>query len=122
MEHKEWIIRKVLEPKEIVEFITKVFELLEIRGKVGKQNGITFIVHSNEQNHTIPHVHARYGEYEISIAIETGEVLAGNLPNKNQKIAIEWVLNHKEKLLSDWETYSLSAISSTTKSMIGVEW
>lgn len=122
MEHKEWAIRKNFEPQEIVKFIDDVFEILEIRGKVGKQAGITFIVHSNEQNHAIPHVHAQYGEFEVSIAIETGEVLAGNLPKKNLKKAIEWVLSNRDKLQSDWNTYSLSAISNTTQSMIGVDW
>ena len=122
MEHKEWAIRKNIEPQEIVKFIDDVFEILEIRGKVGKQAGITFIVHSNEQNHAIPHVHAQYGEFEVSIAIETGEVLAGNLPKKNLKKAIEWVLSNRDKLQSDWNTYSLSAISNTTQSMIGVDW
>ena len=121
MEHKEWIIRKEFEPKEIVQFVNDVFELFEIRGKVGKQDGITFIVHSNEQNHTIPHVHAQYGEYEVSIAIESGEVLAGNLPSKNLKKAIKWVLGHQTKLQSDWSNYSLSAISHMTQSMIGVD-
>ncbi len=122
MEHKEWAIRKNIEPQEIVKFIDDVFEILEIRGKVGKQAGITFIVHSNEQNHAIPHVHAQYGEFEVSIAIETGEVLAGNLPKQNLKKAIEWVLSNRDKLQSDWNTYSLSAISNTTQSMIGVDW
>ena len=122
MERNEWTIRKAYEPKEIATFIDNVFELWEIRGKIGKQDGITFIVHSNEQNHAIPHVHAQYGEYEISIAIESGEVLAGNLPKKNQKVAIEWVLSHQAKLLSDWSNYSLSAVSNMTQSMIGVDW
>lgn len=122
MEHKEWIIRKIFEPQEIVEFIDSVFDLVEIRAIVGKLNGISFVVHSNEQNHNIPHVHAQYGEYEISIAIESGEVLAGNIPPQNLKRAVKWVKKNKEKLLSAWKDYALSANSSTTKSLIGVDW
>jgi hypothetical protein len=117
----EWIIKRLKEPIDIVEFINQVFELYEIRGQVGRINGISFIVHSNEQNHSIPHIHAKYGEYEISVAIITGEILAGNLPKKNRKIAVDWVLNHKKQLLSDWNNYSLSAKSKMTASLIGVD-
>ena len=117
----EWMIKRLNEPKEIISFLEEVFEITEIRGLVGKVKGISFVVHSNEQNHCIPHVHAKYGKYEISIAIESGEVLAGNLPSKNQKKAIDWVLSNKKKLLSDWNNYSLSAVSNHTQSMIGAD-
>ena len=117
----DWMIKRLIIPGEIKHFIEEVFEIYEIRGLVGKENGISFVVHSNEHNHSIPHVHAKYGKYEISIAIESGEVLAGNLPRKNQKIAREWVLTNQTKLLSDWNNYSMSAISNLTKSMIGAD-
>lgn len=117
----EWIMKRLQEPTDIVDFINQVFELYELRGRVGRINGISFIVHSNEQNHTIPHIHAKYGEYEISVAIMTGEILAGNLPKKNRKIAVDWVLNHQNRLLSDWNNYALSAKSTMTSSWIGVD-
>lgn len=99
-------------------FFSGVFEILLIRAKVGKVNGIVFSVRSNEMNHTIPHIHAKYGEYEISVSIKNGEVLAGNLPNKNQKIAVKWVLENKEKLLSDWSNLSLSCDVPGTITML----
>ena len=116
----EWIIKRLKEPIDIVEFINQVFELYEIRGQVGRINGISFIVHSNEQNHSIPHIHAKYGEYEISVAIITGEILAGNLPKKNRKIAVDWVLNHKKQLLSDWNNGSMKSSSCCSCQQPGI--
>lgn len=113
-----WEIESFKYPDEIRRFMTDVFEILNIRGQVDYVNGIKFTIHANETNHSSPHVHAKYGEYEISIAIETGEVLVGNLPAKNQKKAIEWVKNNKGKLLTEWNNIAISAISVGTKSML----
>ncbi|MBR3781379.1 MAG: DUF4160 domain-containing protein [Clostridia bacterium] len=101
-------------PPEILEFLQDVFEIQYIRGRIGKVNGISFIVHTNEKNHTLPHIHAVYGEYNISIEISTGKVLDGNLPRKNQKIAIAWVLKNKENLLNTWSTTAISAKAELT--------
>ena len=105
-------------PPEVTEFLRDSFELMEIRGRVGYENGISFSIRSNEGNHCIPHVHAKVGEFEISIAIETGEILAGNLPRKNQRIAVAWVLKNRKKLLSDWQSIALSAPSGFLKSRL----
>lgn len=114
----EWIENRSFVPMEILWFLEQTFELYEIRGMVGNENGISFIVHSNERNHCIPHVHARYGEYEVSIDIITGNVLIGNIPKKNQKIAVDWVKKNRDKLLSDWKNIALSANTSMTMSGI----
>lgn len=77
-------------PKEIIEFMDNIFEIHKIRGTVGNVNGVYFHVRTNEQNHVLPHIHAKYGEYWISIEINSGKILDGNLPNKQQKKAVEW--------------------------------
>ncbi|MCI6739377.1 MAG: DUF4160 domain-containing protein [Bacteroidales bacterium] len=105
-------------PKEIIQFLHDVFAIYEIRGCVGSVKGIKFIVHSIEQNHVIPHVHAEYGKYHISIAIKDQKILAGNLPPKQQKIAQEWVKEHQQDLLSKWSEMALSAKSSMTQSQL----
>lgn len=110
----EYIVAKFTFPSEIIAFLDDVFEIYEIRGKVGRENGVVFEIRTNEQNHSIPHVHASYGEHNISIGIESGIVFAGNLPKKNQKAAINWVLSHQEKLLNDWKNIAISAISNMT--------
>ena len=106
-------------PKEIISFLDSVFEIVEIRGRVGYTNGISFVIRTDEKKHHIPHVHAAYGKYNISIEIETGKVLAGNLPTKNQRLAVEWVVANKVQLLNDWKSIAISATSRMTTSMIG---
>ena len=119
MDKRIWQIVASTSPREIVSFINTTFELLETRARVGEVKGIVFQVRTNEKNHSIPHVHAKYGEYEISISIDTGEVLAGNLPPKNQKIAQDWVLKHKSQLMTEWQDLAISAIAPLTVSRIG---
>jgi hypothetical protein len=40
----------------------------------------------DNKQHSLPHIHARYTEYEASIGIEDGEVLAGKLPRKQLRL------------------------------------
>ena len=118
---KDWIITKRNVPPEIVSFLNESFYIVEIRQRVGEIKGITFEVRSREQNHSLPHVHASYGEYSISIAIEDGKVLSGNLPKKHEKAAVAWVLTNKKKLLSDWKSYAMSATSMLTQSLLNTD-
>ena len=115
---KEWLFIRMDAPKQIVSFIDEVFEVMEIRRRIGQENGIKFVVHSNEKNHARPHIHAEYGEYEVSIAIDNQEVLAGNLPKKNIIIAQNWVKEHQKELMEEWNSFVISAISHTTKSRL----
>lgn len=110
----QYMIARFEAPQEIISFLDSVFEIYEIRARVGKENGVLFEIRTNEQNHALPHVHAAYGEYNISIDIASGKILAGTLPKKNQKMAVDWVLTHKDKLLGDWKNIALSAVSTMT--------
>lgn len=115
---KEWIIAKTFIPSEIASFMDKTFLICEIRRKVGEVNGVRFEVRSREQNHSIPHVHASYGEYSVSIAIDDGRFLSGNLPKKHRKDACAWVLANRDKLLSEWSNFAVTATSTLTKSLL----
>ncbi|MBR2785639.1 MAG: DUF4160 domain-containing protein [Clostridia bacterium] len=99
---EEKSILYILHNMELNKFFTNVFDIYEIRGVVGDKNGVVFEVRTKEKGHNVPHIHARYGEYNISIAIDTGEVLKGNLPGKKQKIAQKWVLDNKDMLITKW--------------------
>jgi len=45
--------------------------------------GIIIRIYFIENNkHDVPHFHARYAEYEASINISDGNILAGELPKK----------------------------------------
>ena len=53
-------------------------------------------------DHTPAHFHAKYGDYEAVIAIDTGEVLEGRLPPRVLGLVQEWREYHKDELHVDW--------------------
>lgn len=54
-------------------------------------------------HHNLPHIHARYGEFEASVGIGDGEVLAGELPRKQLRLVQAWIELHRDELMADWE-------------------
>lgn len=63
---------------------------------------IRFYLIDNQQHH-LPHIHAKYGEYESSISIDDGEILAGKMPRKQLRLIQAWIELHRDELLADWE-------------------
>ena len=63
---------------------------------------ILFVFFDNKQ-HQLPHIHVKYGSYELIIAIEKGECLEGYLPNKQRKRAEAHIENNRVKLMAMWE-------------------
>ena len=49
-----------------------------------------------------PHFHARYGEFEATVDIETLTVLEGGLPHRALTLVAEWGMIHREELLDNW--------------------
>ena len=47
-------------PEEIIEFYNSVFELYEIKQRVGEYKSIEFIIHTRD--HNPHHVHAKYNK------------------------------------------------------------
>jgi Domain of unknown function (DUF4160) len=41
-------------------------------------------------------------EFEASIGIDDGEVLAGQLPRKQLRLVQAWIELHRDELLADW--------------------
>ena len=58
--------------------------------------------YDTEKHHT-PHIHAEYQGEVAVYAIEDGQVLAGQLPPKKNKLVVAWIEIHKEDLTVDWE-------------------
>lgn len=56
----------------------------------------------NTQHH-LPHIHAKYAEFEASISIDEGEVLAGELPRKQLRLVQAWIELHRDELMADWD-------------------
>ena len=49
-----------------------------------------------------PHFHARYGDFETTIEIDTPKIIAGQLPRRALNLVQEWAMIHREELLGDW--------------------
>jgi hypothetical protein len=62
--------------------------------------GIVIGMFYNE--HGVAHFHAVYGEYEISVDVESG-VFHGNFPPRGLRHVLEWAALHKQELLDNWE-------------------
>jgi len=63
---------------------------------------ILMYFHDNKK-HRLPHIHAEYGEYDASIAIDDGSILGGSLPPAKMKLVQAWIEIHRDDLLADWK-------------------
>jgi hypothetical protein len=54
-------------------------------------------------DHPPPHFHARYGEESAKVAIEDGEVIAGSLSGRALRLVREWLDEHREELIANWD-------------------
>ncbi|MBN1942777.1 MAG: DUF4160 domain-containing protein [Phycisphaerae bacterium] len=54
------------------------------------------------REHSPPHFHAVYGEYQVTVDIQTG-VVHGDFPKRALRLVLEWLDLHKNELLKDWE-------------------
>ena len=57
------------------------------------------------REHGPPHFHARYGEYEVSVEITSGEI-KGRFPPRALRHLREWYDLHRADLLHNWELAS----------------
>ena len=57
----------------------------------------------DNKKHSMPHIHAEYGDHGVSIAIEDGSVLGGSLPPGKMKLVQAWIEIHKEDLFANWK-------------------
>lgn len=53
-------------------------------------------------DHNPPHFHAHYGRAKALISIETGEVIAGDLPLTAKRLVKDWALARQAELRENW--------------------
>jgi hypothetical protein len=61
--------------------------------------GIVIFMNFNE--HNPPRFHAKYGEYDLIVEINSG-VIEGKFPKRALNLVMEWYEIHKDELLQDW--------------------
>ncbi len=53
-------------------------------------------------DHSPPHFHAKYGEYEVIVNILNG-IVEGKFPKRALNHVFEWYELHKNELLENWQ-------------------
>ncbi|MEX0717277.1 MAG: DUF4160 domain-containing protein [Planctomycetaceae bacterium] len=54
------------------------------------------------RDHPPPHFHAEYGEFEITIEIDSG-LVEGRFPRRAMTAVLEWFAIHRDELAENWE-------------------
>ncbi len=62
--------------------------------------GVAIYMYFND--HLPPHFHAEYGEFEAVYAVDTLDILRGNLPRRAHSMVVEWALAHRTQLRANW--------------------
>ena len=57
----------------------------------------------DNKRHKRPHIHVKYQEHEVVLAIPDGEVLEGSMPGNKLKLVLAWIEIHQDELMADWE-------------------
>lgn len=52
------------------------------------------------RDHAPPHSHAEYGDYEITVVIESG-IVEGRFPKRALSAVLEWTDLHRDDLMAD---------------------
>lgn len=90
-----------------IESDLKVFLIyMNQAGSIWKKDGVEYYMNSKESgSHHRAHVHIDFRhKYEASIAIDNGDILAGELPDKILKIVRKRIEDKKEFLSDCWNT------------------
>jgi hypothetical protein len=65
--------------------------------------GITIWMYYDEAIHLgRPHFHARYGDAEASIDIESLAIISGDLPPRARRLVVVWATIHQIALRDNW--------------------
>ena len=66
--------------------------------------GIVIKMYFSQSEHGVPHFHALYGEYNGVFAIETLEMIEGDLPVRARRLIREWGKQYQQELLRMWNS------------------
>lgn len=59
------------------------------------------VIRMHYRDHAPPHFHGHYGDYEVTIDIESGGV-NGSFPRRALGVVLEWQGLNREALLENW--------------------
>jgi len=55
------------------------------------------------KDHSPPHFHAIYAQYDAAVGIDPVEVLEGILPRRVQSLVFEWAAMYQDELQVNWK-------------------
>lgn len=65
--------------------------------------GIIIRMYYAPKEHNPPHVHAYFQDYKMTVRIDDGEIMEGNMPVRQIRLVQAWVEIHKDELWADWK-------------------
>ena len=66
--------------------------------------GMVVKMYFRQSEHNPPHIHIIYGDNSGVIDIATSQLIEGDLPKRELKMAQEWTKRYKEDLIQIWNT------------------
>lgn len=63
---------------------------------------IVYMYFRDDRQHKLPHIHVRYADSEVIVAIPDGTVLEGSIPSAKMKLLQAWIEIHKDELMANW--------------------
>lgn len=64
---------------------------------------IVYMYYIDNKQHNTPHIHVKYQDDEVIVAIDGGDILDGKIPIPKMKLLQAWIELHRDELLADWE-------------------
>jgi len=61
------------------------------------------VIYMYFKDHSPPHFHAVYGDYEAEISIRDLDVLVGSLPRQQLALVLAWATLYQAELLTAWD-------------------
>ena len=65
--------------------------------------GIIVRMYCGKAEHNPPHIHVYYQDFKSVINITNCELMEGELPPRQTRLALAWIEIHKDELLADWK-------------------
>lgn len=75
--------------------------------EISRFYGIVIVMYAEAgEQHNLPHFHARYGEYQATFSIQTGDLLSGAFPRSQLRLVQAWAELRRDALEEDWRLLS----------------
>jgi len=63
---------------------------------------LVYLYWLDTRQHHLPHIHVMYAGDEAVFAIETGDILDGQIPRKQTRLVQAWIELRRDSLMKDW--------------------